>query len=47
MHFNIYDVFDSLNSHKLVSATIAAIFRVILLQEHNSTSVISCVVVTP
>jgi len=31
MHFNGYDVFDSQCSQQHVSATIAAIFRVILL----------------
>jgi len=30
MHFNIYDVFDSLYSHQHASAGIAAICRVIL-----------------
>ena len=31
MHFNVYDVFYSLNSHQHVSAAFAAIFRVTLL----------------
>jgi len=43
MHFNIYDVFYSLNSYQHVSAAIAAIFRMILLQEYNGISVVSCV----
>jgi len=30
MHFNIYDVFDSLYSQQHVSAAIEAIFRVML-----------------
>jgi hypothetical protein len=47
MHFNIYDVFYSLNSQPNVSAAIAAIFRVIFLKEHKSTNVVSCVAVTP
>jgi len=29
MHFNVYDVFYSLNSHQHVSAVIAVIFRAI------------------
>jgi len=32
MHFNVYDVFYSLRSQQHVSAAIAAIFRVLLLQ---------------
>jgi len=36
MCFNVYDVFYSLNSHQHVSAAIAVIFRVMLLQEYNS-----------
>jgi len=48
MHFNIYDVFYLLYSHKHVSAAIEAIFRVmILLQEYKGTIVISCVTVAP
>jgi hypothetical protein len=47
MHFNVYDVYYSLNSHQLVTAAIPAIFRVmILLQEYKSTNVVSCVAVT-
>ena len=47
-HFNIYYVSYSLYSHQHVSADIATIFRVILLQEYKSTSVVSCVaVITP
>ena len=38
MHFNVFDVFYSLYAHQHVSATIAAIFRVVLLlQEYKGT----------
>jgi len=47
MHFNVYEVFYSLHSHQHVSAIIAAIFRVILLQQYNTTNVVSRVAVTP
>ena len=48
MHLNVFGVFYSLISHPLVSAAIAAIFRVmLLLQEYKDTNVVSCVVVTP
>jgi hypothetical protein len=47
MHFNVYDVFYSPNSHQHVSAAFAAIFRVMLLQEYKGTNMISCVAVTP
>jgi len=47
MQFNVYDLFYSHLSHQRVSACIATIFRVILLQEYISTNVVSCVVVTP
>jgi hypothetical protein len=30
MHFKVYDIFYSLNSHQHVSAAIAAIFRVLI-----------------
>jgi len=47
MHFKVYGVFYSQNSHQHVSAAIAAIFRVtLLLQEHNTTNVVSCVAIT-
>jgi len=47
MHSNVYDVFHSQCSHQHVSATIAAIFRVmLLLQEYKGTNVISCAAVT-
>ena len=46
MHFNVYDVFYSHFSHQRVSAAVAAIFRVSLLQECEGTTVVSCVVVT-
>jgi len=42
MHFNVYDVFYSLNSYQHVLAAIAAIFRVIL-QEYKCINVVSCV----
>jgi len=37
MHFNVYDVFYSQSSYQHVSAAIAAIFVVILLQEYKYT----------
>jgi len=41
MHINIYDILYSLNSHQNVSATIAAIFRILLLlQEYKDTNVV-------
>ena len=44
MHFNVYDVFYSQFSHQHVSATIAAIFRVmLLLQEYKSSDMVSYV----
>ena len=43
MYFNVYDVFYSLYSHQHVSAAIAVIFTVILLQEYEGTNVVSCV----
>jgi len=48
MHFDVYDVFYSLNSQRRVSAAIAAIFRVmLLLQQYKGTNVVTCVAVTP
>ena len=48
MHFNVYDVFYSLNPHRHVSAAMAAIFRLmLLLQKYKGTNVVSCVAVTP
>jgi len=47
MHFNDYDVFYSQFSHQHVSVAIAAIFRVILLQEFKGTNLVICIVVTP
>jgi len=44
MNLIVYAVFYSLYSHQHVSAAIAAIFRVILLQQYKSTVVVSCVV---
>jgi hypothetical protein len=43
----MFDVFYSHHFHQDVSAAIAAIFGVILLQEYKGTSVVSCVAVTP
>jgi len=45
MDFNVHDILYSQFSHQHVSAATAAIFRVILLQEHKGTNVVSCVVV--
>jgi len=48
MHFNVYEVFYSLNSQRHVSAPIAAIFRVmLLLQQYRGTNVVICVAVNP
>jgi hypothetical protein len=47
MHCNINDIFYSKFSHQHVSAAIAAIFRVTLLQEYKCTHVVSYVDVTP
>ena len=48
MHFVVYGVFYSLNSHQYVLAATAAIFRVmLLLQQYKCTYVVSCVAVTP
>jgi len=47
MHFNVYGVFYSPNSHQHVSVAIAAIFSVILLQQYKGTNVVSCVTVIP
>ena len=46
MHFSVRDVFYSQFSHQHVSAAVATIFRVILLQEYRGTNSVSCVVVT-
>jgi len=40
MHFSVYNVFYLLNSHQLVSAAVASIFRVTLLQEYKDTNVV-------
>ena len=45
MHFNVCVKLYSLCSHENVSADIAAIFRVILLQQYKSTNVVRCVAV--
>jgi hypothetical protein len=42
MHFHVYCVFYSLHSRQHVSTAIAAIFRVMLLQEHKGANVVSC-----
>ena len=42
MHCNVM-----ICSHKHISAATAAIFRVLLLQEHKDLNVVSCVVLTP
>ena len=47
MHSSVRDVFYSQFSHQHVSAALAAIIRVILLQEYESRNSFSCVVVTP
>jgi hypothetical protein len=47
MHFKFYDVFYSKFSCQNVSASIAAIFRVVLLiQQYKGTNVTSCIAVT-
>jgi hypothetical protein len=46
MHVNIYDVFYSKFPQQHFSAAIAAIFRVLLLQDYKVTYVVSCVAVT-
>jgi len=48
MHFNVYGVFYSSNSHQNVSAAFDAIFSVkLLLQHYKGTNVVSCVTVIP
>jgi len=47
MHFNVYNIFYSQFFHQHVSATIAAIFMVILLQEYKVTGVVICALVIP
>jgi len=48
MHFNVYDVFYSLNSYQHVSAACAAVFsEMLLLQDYKVTNVTSCVAGTP
>jgi len=46
MNFNVYDELYSQFSHQYASAGIAAIFKVILLQDYKNTNVICCVSVT-
>jgi len=44
---NVYDAFYSLHSHQHVAATIAAIFKAMLLsQQYKGTNVVICVAVT-
>jgi hypothetical protein len=43
----MYDIFYSQFSHHHISASIAAIFRVILLQDYQGADVVICVIVTP
>jgi len=45
MHLNVYDVFYSQVSQQDISAAIAAMYRVKLLQDYKSTSVVSCFVI--
>jgi len=46
MLFNIYDVFHSQCSHQHVSASIPALFRVVLLlQEYERKTLVTCVVI--
>ena len=48
MHFSIYDVFYSKNSHQHVSAIISAIFRPVLVYKNAKiTNMVSCVTSTP
>ena len=47
MYLKVYGEFYSRFSHQHVSAAIAAIFKVILLQDCKSVNVVSCVAVTP
>ena len=42
-----YDELYSRFSHQYVSVGIAAIFKIVLLQDYKSTNVVSCVAVTP
>ena len=43
MHFKVYELFYSQFSHQHVSATVAAIFRVmLLLQEQKVPNMVSC-----
>jgi hypothetical protein len=39
MHFNVYDVFCSLNFHQHVSAAFGAIFRVMLLLKNTKVQI--------
>jgi len=43
MHFKVYDVFYSQSSHQHVSASLASVYSVVLLQEHKDTNVDTCV----
>jgi hypothetical protein len=46
MHFNVCDIIYSKCFHKHVSAAIAAIFRVILLQEYKCTDLVNRVTIS-
>jgi len=47
MNLKEYDELYSQFSHQYVSVGIAAIFKIILLQDYKSTNLVSCVAVTP
>jgi hypothetical protein len=48
MHFSIYDVFHSQNSHQDVSASISAILRALLVYKNTKmTNMVNCVTTTP
>jgi len=47
MHFNIYNVFYLTCSHQHVSIDMAAILKVILLQENKRTNLFNVVTITP
>jgi len=47
MHFNVYNVLYSQRYCQHVSTVTTAVFRVMLLQEHKVTDVVSSVAITP
>ena len=48
MHYNVYDVFYSLNSHQHVSAAIEVMFRVmILFATIHMYNMVSCAAIIP